>query len=114
MESKKTKHRSLCPIACTLDAVGDKWSLLIIRDMRFFGKTRYEEFLASPEKISTNILADRLKKLEENGLVTKTRYGAHSQRMNYRLTEKGRSLALVLKEVAKWGLANIGGTATKF
>ena len=103
----KSNKRSSCPIACTLDLVGDKWSLLIIRDIHYFGKTRYEEFLASPEKISTNILADRLKKLEENGLVTKTQYGGHSLRMQYKLTSGGKSLVKVLERLAEWGLQNI-------
>lgn len=102
--------RSSCPIACTLDLIGDKWSLLIIRDMHFFGKTRYDEFLASPEEISTNILADRLKKLEENGLVTKTQYGGHSLRMKYELTKSGKSLVKILKGLTEWGLQNIPET----
>ena len=107
---KNSENRSFCPIACTLDIVGDKWSLLIIRDL-LMGKTRYDEFLNSPEKISTNILAERLKKLEKHGILTKEQYGNHASRMNYRLTEKGQSLAKMLKEIIKWGLANISGTA---
>jgi DNA-binding HxlR family transcriptional regulator len=77
--------------------------------MQVSGKTRYEEFLASPERISTNILADRLKRLEESGLVCKSPYGAHSQRMKYELTERGRSLAKVLKALTDWGRKNIAG-----
>ncbi|PSB57386.1 transcriptional regulator, partial [filamentous cyanobacterium CCP1] len=64
-------RRSPCPVSCTLDLIGDRWTLLVIRDMMFFGKQRFEEFLESPEGISTNILANRLKLLEEAGLVTK-------------------------------------------
>ncbi len=79
----------------------------LIVKMFFFGKTRYEEFLASPEKISTNILADRLKKLEEHGLVTKTQYGGHSLRMKYELTKSGKSLSNVLEGLAEWGRKNI-------
>src|SRR5688500_12381023 len=75
-------RRSNCPIACTLDIIGDKWTILIIRDMRFFGKSRFEDFLASPEKISTNILTARLKKMEDAGLVEKSPYGTHSRRMD--------------------------------
>jgi len=112
MEKSKFAGRSTCPIACVLDLVGDKWTLLIIRDIYYLGKTRFDEFLASPEKISTNILASRLKTLEKNGLITKTQYGAHSQRMSYELTEQGKSLAKILKQIAKWGLENISGTAT--
>jgi DNA-binding HxlR family transcriptional regulator len=100
-------NRSSCPIACTLDLIGDKWSLLIIRDIHLAGKSRYEEFLASPEKISTNILANRLKKLEEHGLITKTQYGGHSLRMKYQLTKRGKSLGKILKGMIEWGQQNI-------
>jgi DNA-binding HxlR family transcriptional regulator len=102
--------RSHCPIACTLDLIGDRWTLLVIRDMMFFGKQRFEEFLESPEGISTNILASRLKSLEELGLVSKQPYSNHSRRMNYLLTEKGQSLKPVLKIVAAWGLKHVDGT----
>jgi DNA-binding HxlR family transcriptional regulator len=99
--------RSPCPIACTLDLLGDRWTLLVIRDMLFFEKQRFEEFLESPEGISTNILADRLKMLEEMGLVEKQPYSNHARRMNYRLTESGRSLKPVLKIMAVWGLKHL-------
>ncbi|NJR32322.1 MAG: helix-turn-helix transcriptional regulator, partial [Chamaesiphon sp. CSU_1_12] len=89
--------RSPCPVACTLDLIGDRWTLLVVRDMMFFEKQRFEEFLASPEGISSNILANRLKLLEELGLVTKQPYSSHSRRMNYQLTERGQSLRPVLK-----------------
>jgi DNA-binding HxlR family transcriptional regulator len=100
-------HRSPCPIACTLDLIGDRWTLLVIRDMMFFGKQRFEEFLESPEGISTNILASRLKQLEEFGLITKQPYGNHARRMNYQLTETGQSLRSVLRITAAWGLKHI-------
>src|SRR5258708_27896194 len=103
----KSANRSSCPIACTLDLIGDKWSLLIVRDIHLLGKTRYEEFLASPEKISTNILANRLKKLEEHGLITKTQYGGHSLRMKYELTKRGKSMGKILKRLIEWGQQNI-------
>jgi DNA-binding HxlR family transcriptional regulator len=102
--------RSPCPIACTLDLLGDRWTLLVIRDMLFFEKQRFEEFLESPEGISTNILADRLKMLEEMGLVEKQPYSNHARRMNYCLTESGRSLKPVLKIMAVWGLKHLEGT----
>jgi DNA-binding HxlR family transcriptional regulator len=102
--------RSPCPIACTLDLLGDRWTLLVIRDMMFFEKQRFEEFLESPEGISTNILADRLKTLEEFGLVEKQPYSNHARRMNYYLTEKGQSLRPVLKTLAIWGLKHLDGT----
>ena len=103
-------HRSPCPIACTLDLIGDRWTLLIIRDMLFLNKQRFEAFLDSPEGISTNILASRLKALEEMGLVEKRPYGNHSRRMNYYLTEQGKSLRPVLKAITIWGLKQIPDT----
>ncbi|TYQ31137.1 winged helix-turn-helix transcriptional regulator [Pseudanabaena sp. UWO310] len=102
--------RSPCPISCTLDLIGDRWTLLVIRDMMFFGKQRFEEFLESPEGISTNILANRLKLLEELGLAEKQPYSNHSRRMNYQLTEKGQSLRSVLKVITVWGLKHIDDT----
>ncbi len=76
----------------------------------FFGKRRFEEFLESPEGISTNILASRLKSLEEMGLVEKQPYGNHSRRMNYQLTEEGLSLRPVLRTMIAWGLKHIPDT----
>jgi DNA-binding HxlR family transcriptional regulator len=103
-------RRSPCPVACTLDLIGDRWTLLIIRDMMFLDKQRFEEFLESPEGISTNILASRLKLLEELGLVEKQPYSNHSRRMNYQLTDEGKSLRPVLKVMAAWGLKHLEGT----
>lgn len=103
-------QRSPCPIACTLDLIGDHWTLLIVRDMMFFGKQRFEEFLESPEGISTNILANRLKSLEDLGLVEKRPYSNHPRRMNYQLTELGQSLRPVLKAMIAWGLKHIPET----
>jgi DNA-binding HxlR family transcriptional regulator len=103
-------RRSPCPIACTLDLIGDHWTLLVIRDMMFFGKHRFEEFLESPEGISTNILTNRLKSLEEVGLVEKQLYSNHSRRMNYQLTEQGRSLRPLLEAMINWGLKHIPET----
>jgi DNA-binding HxlR family transcriptional regulator len=102
--------RSSCPVSCTLDLIGDRWTLLVIRDMMFFGKQRFEEFLESPEGISTNILANRLRLLEELGLAEKQPYSNHSRRMNYQLTEKGKSLRPVLKVITAWGLKHIADT----
>lgn len=103
-------QRSPCPIACTLDLIGDRWTLLIVRDMMFFNKQRFEEFLESPEGISTNILANRLKALEDLGLVKKQPYSNHSRRMNYQLTEQGQSLRPLLKRMIAWGLKHIPDT----
>ncbi len=103
-------YRSSCPIACSLDLIGDRWTLVVIRDMMFLGKQRFEEFLESPEGISTNILANRLKSLEEMDLVEKQPYSNHSRRMNYQLTERGKSLRPVLKAMIDWGLKHIPNT----
>lgn len=96
-------RRSPCPLACALDLVGDRWTLLVIRDMMFFGKQRFEEFLASPERISTNILTSRLRLLEDLGMITKSPYSHHSRRMTYRLTAYGDSLRPVLAALSVWG-----------
>lgn len=103
-------RRSPCPLACTLDLIGDRWTLLVIRDMMFFHKQRFEEFLDSPEGISTNILSNRLKLLEELGLAEKQPYSNHSRRMSYQLTERGNSLRPVLKTMIAWGLKHIPET----
>jgi DNA-binding HxlR family transcriptional regulator len=104
------ERRSNCPIACSLDLIGDKWSLLILRDLIFMKKTRFEEFLESPERISTNILTDRLHKLEKAGLVEKAPYGNHRLRMAYSATAKGKTIVPILKEFAVWGGANFDAT----
>ena len=102
-------ERSACPIATTLDFLGDKWSMVVLRDL-FTGKSRYGEFLDSPENISTNILADRLKRLEAEGLVTKEAYQNRPVRHAYRLTAKGAALLPVLQEISRWANHFIPGT----
>jgi DNA-binding HxlR family transcriptional regulator len=102
-------QRSLCPVACTLDVIGDRWTLLIIRDL-FAGKRRYGEFLASAEHIPTNILAERLKRLEGAGLVASVPYREHPPRYEYQLTERGRELMPVLDALAEFGLEQFPGT----
>ena len=93
--------RSNCPVACTLDLVGDKWSLLIIRDMLIFEKTTYNEFLSSSEKISTNILNDRLIMLLDKGLIT---YTGTAKRKKYKLTKMGLDLKPVLESIVGFGM----------
>jgi DNA-binding HxlR family transcriptional regulator len=97
-------RRSLCPVACSLDIFGDRWTLLIVRDL-FIGRTRFKDFTASPEGIPTNILADRLERLLANGVVEQIPAEDGSKRLAYRLTEKGKALGSVLKAVRDWGLA---------
>lgn len=101
--------RSPCAVACTLDLVGDKWSLLVVRDL-LRGNVTYGELQKSPEGIPTNILADRLKKLEESGLITKSAYQEHPVRYAYQLTEKGKALRDVLGALVRWGKEYIPGT----
>lgn len=101
--------RSVCPVAGTLDVVGDRWTLLIVRDL-FLGKARYGEFLASDEHIPTNILADRLKRLVRAGLVERVAYRLHPPRFEYRLTEAGRDFGPVLWALIEWGTRHIPGT----
>ena len=83
--------RSSCPIATTLDIVGDRWTLIILRDL-LIGKKRYSEFLESAEGIATNVLSDRLTLMEQAGLVTKAPYQLRPKRFEYELTEKGEAL----------------------
>ncbi|MBL0010724.1 MAG: helix-turn-helix transcriptional regulator [Nitrosomonas sp.] len=105
---KSTFERSCCPIACALDYLGDKWTLLIIRDL-LLGKKRYQELMASPKRIATNILADRLKKLEASGLVIQQAYQQKPVRYEYVLTKKGEDLRPVLEALVKWGKAYFPG-----
>lgn len=110
---KKSIHkRSCCPVACVLDILGDKWTLLIVRDL-MFGRRYYKDFCQSPEKIATNILADRLGKLVEQGIVEKWIPEEDSGREAYRLTAKGRSLDTILESIAEWGLRHIKGTEVR-
>src|SRR5436190_806509 len=101
--------RSLCPVANALDLVGDRWTLLIVRDL-FAGKHRFGDFLTSPEHIPTNILAERLKRLERAGLIASQPYSERPPRFEYHLTSRGRELAPVVDAMASWGLAQFPGT----
>lgn len=94
--------RSKCPITCTLDLLGDKWSLLIIRDILFMKKRYYCQFIDSPESISTNILANRLVKLEASHIITKKRDENDKKKFIYSPTKKALALIPVLVEMIKW------------
>ena len=94
--------RSDCPLNFGLEIFGDKWSLLIIRDLMFFGKKSYNEFLTSAECISTNILAERLAMLEKEKIIKKHKDKAHKQKWIYTLTEKGIDLAPILINIGLW------------
>jgi DNA-binding HxlR family transcriptional regulator len=101
--------RSNCAVAMTLDIVGDKWSLLVIRDL-FAGKSTYGELLAADERMPTNILADRLRRLEEAGIIEKNAYQERPVRFKYTLTPKGRDMGEILIAIVRWGRKHIPGT----
>jgi DNA-binding HxlR family transcriptional regulator len=107
--SKSVSKRSLCPIATTLDIIGDKWTLLIIRDIGLFDKHKNKDFQEAGEKIPTNILADRLKLLVKNGLVEKRLYQNNPPRYEYYLTNAGKGLLPVIKSIATWAKTYIKG-----
>ena len=96
------KKRSDCPLSCSLDVFGDKWSLLIIRDLMFGNKCTYNDFLKSAEGIATNILASRLKGLEENGLIEKSTHPDSKAKILYKLTTKGIDLLPIIMEIYFW------------
>jgi DNA-binding HxlR family transcriptional regulator len=101
---KKNRFRcSSCPISYALDIFGDKWTLLVIRDLVFSRKQYFREFLASSEKIASNILADRLKTLEASGIVSRRPDPANARKIIYELTEKGKDLIPALLELVRWG-----------
>jgi DNA-binding HxlR family transcriptional regulator len=107
-----TDGRSPCPVACSLDLLGDKWTLLVVRDL-LLGKTTYTGFQRSPEGIPTNILAERLKRLQAAGIIEKSQYQERPVRYAYRLTEKGRDLQPVLLAMIDWGNKHIPGTVPR-
>ena len=107
--SGKRSPRSGCPIASTLDLVGDRWTLVIVRDL-INGKRRFSELLASPERITTNILTDRLAAMEEAGLIARTAYQERPVRHEYSLTEKGVALWPVLHDMCRWANRYLPGT----
>ncbi|MEW6732605.1 MAG: helix-turn-helix domain-containing protein [Acidobacteriota bacterium] len=110
MRCHKDDRRSGCSISLALDILGDRWTLLIIRDLMFHAKRYYTEFLASEEKIATNILADRLKRLEDEGIVSKRRDPDNQKKFIYHLTEKGIDLLPILLEMALWGAKYVDNT----
>ena len=103
MATRKKLSRSHCPVNYGLEIFGDKWSLLIVRDIVFTGKKTYGEFLESDEGIATNILADRLAHLEGTGILIKKRHTTDKRKEVYFLTEKGLDLIPILLDLATWG-----------
>ena len=104
-----TAKRSSCSIATALDVFGDKWTLLIVRDMGLFGRHRNKEFQASKEGIPSNILANRLKSLQETGLIRKVPYQNNPPRYEYYLTEAGEDLVPIVRAMAQWSAEHVAG-----
>ncbi len=103
MEAANNNSRSPCVIGNVLDVFGDRWTLLLIRDLLFSGKHEFKEFLASPEKIATNILADRLKRLTACGIIDEVSHSSNKSRKLYYLTTRGKDLLPMLVEMIRWG-----------
>ena len=108
-KSDETERRSPCPVACTLDIFGDRWTLLVVRDL-FLGRGRFRDFTASPEGIPTNILSERLERLLEHEIIEQIPAADGTKRSAYRLTKKGRSLGPVVVAMRDWGLRWEKGT----
>ena len=101
------KFRSSCPVSSALDIIGDKWSLVIIRDLLYFNKKTFKELSNSRENIATNILADRLKSLEEKGILTRNDVKDNKKTKHYKLTKKGLGLKPMLQELGKWSTTHL-------
>ncbi len=104
------KQRSDCALSAALDLFGDRWTLLVIRDIALRGKHSFSEIRDSAEGVATNILADRLARLEDSGIITKTRDPGDGRRYSYRLTEKGKGLIPILVEIIAWSATHNEGT----
>jgi DNA-binding HxlR family transcriptional regulator len=104
--SAPSDFRSGCPIASSLDLVGDRWTLVILRDLAN-GKSKFREFLDSPERIATNILTARLSQMEQDGLVKAELYEQRPRRYAYKLTPKGAALIPVLQAISRWGCGEL-------
>lgn len=109
MTLSDTAFRSPCPIARTLDILGDKWTLLVLRDALFFEARTFAEFERRPEHIPTNLLSDRLKRLVEAGLLEKVAYQEHPLRYEYVPTASGRAVRPVIRAMRQFGEAHLGG-----
>ena len=106
MKAKNDKRETGCPVTFGLDTFGDRWSLLIIREIMLLGKKSYSEFLEADEGIATNILIARLKHLEAEGIIVKSRDPDNRRSFVYTLTKKGRDLAPILLEIIIWSGAH--------
>src|SRR5215470_11801509 len=99
-------RRSACPLNASVEMLGDRWSLLIIRDMMVRGHRTFKQFLSSDERIATNILADRLRRLESYGIIASKPHPSDGRKLSYLLTAKGMDLAPVLTEMVLWAAAH--------
>ncbi len=102
-QSSYSRFRSRCPISLSLDVLGDKWTLLVLRDLIFWHKRHFRDFLSSDEKIATNILANRLRLLQAAGIVVRSPDPSNARQVIYRLTQKGSDLIPLLIELIVWG-----------
>ena len=99
----KSYHQKNCPIARTLDVIGERWSILLLRDLFLRGPRRFQDFQESLAGVAPNTLSARLKTLEAQGVIARRLYSEHPPRLEYHLTEKGKSLGPVLKALNNWG-----------
>ncbi len=106
---RSTARRSACPIATTLDVIGDKWTMLIVRDIGIFGRHRNKEMQEGKEGIPSNILADRLKSMHEHGIIRKLKYQQHPPRYEYHLTAAGEDLLPIARAMARWSVDHVAG-----
>jgi DNA-binding HxlR family transcriptional regulator len=106
MNSMASRYGSACPVARTLDIIGEPWTILILRDLLLEGPRKYIDLQRSLEGISPNTLSSRLRRLLEHGIVTREFYGEHPPRAQYALTDKGRALGPVLRTLRDWGSAH--------
>lgn len=107
--SKTSVRRSPCPLACSLDLFGDKWTLLLVRDL-LFGDKRFKDLAAAPERIPTNLLSDRLARLQTHGIIQQVKPTDGSKHLAYRLTNKGAALLPLLTAMRDWALEWVPGT----
>ena len=105
-------NRSNCSVSCALDIIGDKWTLLIIRNIIIAGSKSFGDFRASPEKIASNILSDRLEKMVSSGILNKRVNKKNKLKFDYTLTKMGKELEPVIMAISKWGNQSIKGTVS--
>jgi DNA-binding HxlR family transcriptional regulator len=96
-----------CPVAVTLDLIGERWTILLLRDLLLHGARRFQDFQASLPGVAPNILSSRLKAMEDSGLVHRQLYSERPPRLEYRLTDKGKSLGPVVKAMRDWGTKHL-------